>query len=86
MSQDQEQEMADVTAGTKRSDGLAEEDEEPVQRLIRIVSLNHSIYSHTMSKLTKFKLPGQTETAASFEFTNEDHTLGNALRHIIMKK
>jgi len=30
-------------------------------------------------------LPGSTETAASFEFKNEDHTLGNALRFIIMK-
>ncbi|KAE8447418.1 hypothetical protein EG329_010832 [Mollisiaceae sp. DMI_Dod_QoI] len=30
-------------------------------------------------------LPGSTETAASFEFKNEDHTLGNALRYIIMK-
>ena len=32
------------------------------------------------------QLPGSTLTAASYEFTNEDHTLGNALRHIIMKK
>ncbi|TQS34628.1 hypothetical protein Golomagni_04981 [Golovinomyces magnicellulatus] len=31
-------------------------------------------------------LPGSTETAASFEFKKEDHTLGNALRYIIMKK
>ncbi|CZR60048.1 probable DNA-directed RNA polymerase I/III chain AC19 [Phialocephala subalpina] len=30
-------------------------------------------------------LPGSSETAASFEFKNEDHTLGNALRYIIMK-
>jgi len=30
-------------------------------------------------------LPGATPTSASFEFTHEDHTLGNALRHIIMK-
>lgn len=32
------------------------------------------------------QLPGATTTAASFEFTNEDHTLGNALRHVIMKE
>ncbi|KAJ4283105.1 RNA polymerase subunit AC19, variant 2 [Fusarium oxysporum] len=31
-------------------------------------------------------LPGSTDTAASFEFTDEGHTLGNALRYIIMKK
>ncbi|KAL2156475.1 hypothetical protein VTH82DRAFT_1220 [Thermothelomyces myriococcoides] len=30
-------------------------------------------------------LPGSTPTAASFEFLNEGHTLGNALRYIIMK-
>lgn len=31
-------------------------------------------------------LPGSSDTAASFEFTGEDHTLGNALRWIVMKK
>lgn len=31
-------------------------------------------------------LPGSQDQAASFEFTGEDHTLGNALRWIIMKK
>ncbi|CAD6439967.1 023de10c-8b1f-4439-b1da-159d4208a37b [Sclerotinia trifoliorum] len=30
-------------------------------------------------------LPGSTDKAASFEFKKEDHTLGNALRYIIMK-
>jgi len=30
-------------------------------------------------------LPGSSETAASFEFIGEDHTLGNALRYMIMK-
>ncbi|KAF2650018.1 RBP11-like subunits of RNA polymerase [Lophiostoma macrostomum CBS 122681] len=30
-------------------------------------------------------LPGAMETAASFQFDKEDHTLGNALRYIIMK-
>ncbi|KAF9734054.1 hypothetical protein PMIN06_006308 [Paraphaeosphaeria minitans] len=30
-------------------------------------------------------LPGSTKTAASFQFDGEDHTLGNALRYIIMK-
>lgn len=30
-------------------------------------------------------LPGASDTAASFEFQKEDHTLGNALRYIIMK-
>jgi len=30
-------------------------------------------------------LPGSTDTAASFAFEKEDHTLGNALRYLIMK-
>ncbi|KAF2446094.1 DNA-directed RNA polymerase I and III 14 KDA polypeptide [Karstenula rhodostoma CBS 690.94] len=30
-------------------------------------------------------LPGSTKSAASFQFEGEDHTLGNALRYIIMK-
>ncbi|KAF2012433.1 RBP11-like subunits of RNA polymerase [Aaosphaeria arxii CBS 175.79] len=30
-------------------------------------------------------LPGSTPTSASFQFDNEDHTLGNALRYVIMK-
>ncbi|KAI5465799.1 DNA-directed RNA polymerase [Mariannaea sp. PMI_226] len=30
-------------------------------------------------------LPGSTDTAASFEFLEEGHTLGNALRYIVMK-
>ncbi|KAL1985354.1 hypothetical protein VTN96DRAFT_8032 [Rasamsonia emersonii] len=30
-------------------------------------------------------LPGATETAASFQFDEEGHTLGNALRYVIMK-
>jgi DNA-directed RNA polymerase I and III subunit RPAC2 len=32
------------------------------------------------------QLPGSSDTAASFAFEKEDHTLGNALRYIIMKK
>ncbi|KAM4054748.1 RNA polymerase rpb3/Rpb11 domain-containing protein [Hirsutella rhossiliensis] len=30
-------------------------------------------------------LPGSTDSAASFEFIDEGHTLGNALRYVIMK-
>lgn len=36
--------------------------------------------------MTYVQLPGSTPTAASFEFRDEGHTLGNALRYIIMKK
>ncbi|KAI9766783.1 MAG: RNA polymerase subunit AC19 [Geoglossum simile] len=31
-------------------------------------------------------LPGSGDTATSFQLEGEDHTLGNALRYIIMKK
>ena len=37
-------------------------------------------------KTNNFQLPGSTETAASFAFEKEDHTLGNALRYMILKK
>lgn len=36
--------------------------------------------------LNKRQLPGASDTAASFQFDQEDHTLGNALRYMIMKK
>ncbi|KAJ5570270.1 uncharacterized protein N7459_009700 [Penicillium hispanicum] len=36
--------------------------------------------------ITEFELPGSTETAASFQFESEGHTMGNALRFAIMKK
>ncbi|KAJ9361535.1 hypothetical protein DTO027B9_696 [Paecilomyces variotii] len=38
-----------------------------------------------MEKKPIVVLPGATETAASFQFEGEDHTLGNALRYVIMK-
>ncbi|GAD91462.1 hypothetical protein AN6558.2 [Paecilomyces variotii No. 5] len=38
-----------------------------------------------MEKKSIVVLPGATETAASFQFEGEDHTLGNALRYVIMK-
>ena len=38
------------------------------------------------ANLTSLQLPGASETAASFAFEKEDHTLGNALRYVITKK
>ena len=46
-------------------------------------AMDPSLFDHM---LTNMKLPGASDTAASFEFENEDHTLGNALRYMIMKK
>ncbi|KAK3070080.1 RNA polymerase subunit AC19 [Teratosphaeriaceae sp. CCFEE 6253] len=41
--------------------------------------------THVIEKQRLRLLPGSTDTAASFAFDHEDHTLGNALRYMIMK-
>lgn len=41
---------------------------------------------NNMQVLNEKQLPGSSDTAASFAFEKEDHTLGNALRYMIMKK
>ena len=38
------------------------------------------------NRCAQLQLPGSEEGSASFEILGEDHTLGNALRYIIMKK
>ncbi|PWW80416.1 RBP11-like subunits of RNA polymerase [Tuber magnatum] len=38
-----------------------------------------------LSNIRIMTLPGEEEGSASFEIIGEDHTLGNALRYIIMK-
>ncbi|AEO68940.1 uncharacterized protein THITE_2118800 [Thermothielavioides terrestris NRRL 8126] len=68
-----------------------EEEEEETQR-VRLVRQTPSIrdlgalFGLPETLANKPQLPGSTPTAASFEFLNEGHTLGNALRYIIMKK
>jgi DNA-directed RNA polymerase subunit L len=38
-------------------------------------------------KVAKFnEKPSQTEQAKTFILGNEDHTLGNALRHVVMQE
>ncbi|EEH41261.1 hypothetical protein PAAG_03547 [Paracoccidioides lutzii Pb01] len=61
-------------------------------RRITIVSflvLGHRLFAAIGSVLSTVNvlcfLPGATETAVSFQFDREDHTLGNALRYVIMK-
>lgn len=61
----------------------------PKQSFLRLVLFGkrRSIIPRAGTSISDNKqLPGSTDTAASFEFTKEDHTLGNALRYIIMKK
>jgi len=43
----------------------------------------HGMFTGDRSRITV--LPGATDTAASFQFADEGHTLGNALRYVIMK-
>jgi DNA-directed RNA polymerase I and III subunit RPAC2 len=63
-----------------------ENDIELDEQRIRIVSsIWPADFIYSML-IINFQLPGASETAASFEFQKEDHTLGNALRYIIMKK
>lgn len=50
---------------------------------IRVVS---RLQIATSPLVNMTQLPGATDNAASFQFDGEDHTLGNALRFMIMKK
>ncbi|KAF2434923.1 DNA-directed RNA polymerase I and III polypeptide [Tothia fuscella] len=71
MSQPQDEEMDDAPTAPEAEDqnGEGEGEDEDDEPVQQLIRV----------------LPGATETAASFEFKEEDHTLGNALRHIIMK-
>ena len=68
-----------------QDDDNEDEDEEEVEAT---ASHNRkaSPSSRSEHRLTIPQLPGSTDSAASFEFIDEGHTLGNALRYIIMKK
>jgi DNA-directed RNA polymerase I and III subunit RPAC2 len=72
---------APIDTGSLDYDGPVSPDEDR----IRIVSTSRARYSRNCAK-ENVQLPGSSDTAASFEFKKEDHTLGNALRYIIMKK
>jgi DNA-directed RNA polymerase I and III subunit RPAC2 len=52
----------------------------------RIRVVRKEEFSQERLKANVAQLAGATESAASFQFDGEDHTLGNALRYIIMKK
>jgi hypothetical protein len=54
---------------------------------IRVVSLDETRpHQGGLADVVTVQLPGSSDTAASFQLEGEDHTLGNALRYIIMKK
>ncbi|KAF7591289.1 RNA polymerase subunit AC19 [Aspergillus hancockii] len=68
-SQDQDQSMMDATASASQEQEQQLEQEDVLE----------------MEEKRIVVLPGATETAASFQFEGEGHTLGNALRYAIMK-
>ncbi|KAK4115078.1 RBP11-like subunits of RNA polymerase [Canariomyces notabilis] len=57
--------------------------EEPAEAGSDIVMEEAPTSHQPESKDDDMSLPGSTPTAASFEFLNEGHTLGNALRYVI---
>jgi DNA-directed RNA polymerase I and III subunit RPAC2 len=69
--QQQQQPQAAAVADEEAEAAGGEEDEEAEQAELDLQSVRI--------------LPGSTDKAASFEFLNEGHTLGNALRYIVMK-
>lgn len=100
-SQDLDQSMVDAEQPTElpqSNDPILEERQIVVVRIwttdIRIdATINLWIYRKKEKKKRKSssdhyspQLPGATETAASFQFEGEGHTMGNALRYAIMKK
>lgn len=62
----------------------------PVRLHVAVACFRSGVYQNSawgvMLMVMIMQLPGASDTAASFEFEGEDHTLGNALRYIIMKK
>ncbi|OAA72283.1 DNA-directed RNA polymerase I and III 14 KDA polypeptide [Cordyceps fumosorosea ARSEF 2679] len=67
--QEDEQPENDIAAAEEGQEGGEDEEEEEEEVEAQRVKI----------------LPGSTDTAASFEFIDEGHTMGNALRYIIMK-
>ncbi|KAF3483713.1 DNA-directed RNA polymerase I and III 14 KDA polypeptide [Arthroderma uncinatum] len=68
------QPLADQEADPEQQEEMEEEEEEDEEA--EFIANDHQ-------RITI--LPGAVETAASFQFEGEDHTLGNALRYVIMK-
>lgn len=81
-----EEAEGDQAVEDEAQEGDYEEEEEEPQRVRLVCSCGHqAVRSHTFEANGR-QLAGSTATAASFEFADEGHTLGNALRYIIMKK
>lgn len=84
--EDQDQSMVDADAQQENGEVI-----EVGENRITIVrtSIPQYAYDYEGEKFYDWliqKLSGATDTAASFQFKEEGHTLGNALRYVIMKK
>ncbi|KAK1756091.1 hypothetical protein QBC47DRAFT_379051 [Echria macrotheca] len=60
-------------------------DEEDASMADQPAEEEEPVYEEEEDELRIRVLPGSTDHAASFEFLNEGHTLGNVLRYVIMK-
>jgi DNA-directed RNA polymerase I and III subunit RPAC2 len=79
MSANGDHEMGDAAAGAEIDAPVKPEKQR--LRLVRDPERASAIVETNIRQL-----PGSSDTAASFAFEREDHTLGNALRYMIMKK
>lgn len=74
----------------EETEALTEEEKKAAEKAQRKQELNQKAEDfHTEFLANKFTvLPGASadKTACSFQFAEEDHTIGNALQYIIMKK
>lgn len=59
---------------------------DPILEERQIVVVRYPESHPLVPKANNSQLPGATDTAASFQFEGEGHTMGNALRYAIMKK
>ncbi|KAI0191207.1 DNA-directed RNA polymerase [Xylaria flabelliformis] len=75
--------MEDVTPPSAQKPVDSQEDGDPMQEDEEDDDLGEEEETEEPQRVRI--LPGSTSTAASFEFLKEGHTLGNALRYIIMK-
>jgi DNA-directed RNA polymerase I and III subunit RPAC2 len=84
-SQDRDQSMVDAEQPAHEQEVVSND---PIleERQIVVVRINTTPLPRPATTNRRLQLPGATDTAASFQFAEEGHTMGNALRFAIMKK
>lgn len=82
MSNDQD--VTDATPGAE-ANGISQDPIFEKMRLRIVCSIQH-MKMKLIRLLKMLQLDNATDTAASFSFENEDHTLGNALRYMLTKE